>query len=120
NEDAAGILASAPASVSAIPEAISQYANGKMAPAQDQVAKARTPDREAAEPQTDLGGALAGLAVLGLASPLLELQDPFLGMIGLVILLVGIRIAWRLTASPAIDILVPFVATNPAAPAAAP
>ena len=73
-----------------------------------------------AKPQTNLGAALAGLAVLGLASPLLELQDPFHGMIGLVILLVGIRIAWRLTASPAIDILGPFVATNPAAPAAAP
>jgi len=117
---AAVILTYAAVSMSAIPIAISQYANGKMAPPQAQVAKPRTPDPQPAKPQTNLGAALAGLAVLGLASPLLELQDPFHGMIGLVILLVGIRIAWRLTASPAIDILGPFVATNPAAPAAAP
>jgi hypothetical protein len=117
---AAVILTYAAVSMSAIPIAISQYANGKMAPPQAQLAKPRTPDPQPAKPQTNLGAALAGLAVLGLASPLLELQDPFRGMIGLVILLVGIRIAWRLTASPAIDILGPFVATNPAAPAAAP
>jgi predicted lipid-binding transport protein (Tim44 family) len=43
--------------------------------------------------------ALVQLAFVGLASPFLELaQDPFNGMIGLVILLVGIRIAWKLTA----------------------
>jgi hypothetical protein len=55
--------------------------------------------------------------VLGLASPFLELQDPFHGIIGLVILLVGIRIAWQLTASPKIEILGPFVSKNTAAPA---
>src|SRR5215472_6919319 len=44
-----------------------------------------------------LGTALLTLALLGLASPFLELQDPLHGVIGLVILFVGIRIAWRLT-----------------------
>ena len=97
-----------------IPIAISQYANGKMAPPQAQVAKPRTPDPQPAKPQTNLGAALAGLAVLGLASPLLELQDPFHGMIGLVILLVGIRIAWRLTAGVKLDILGPFDKNTPA------
>ena len=33
----------------------------------------------------------------GLASPFYDLADPFWGAIGLVILFVGIRIAWRLT-----------------------
>lgn len=43
---------------------------------------------------------LAKLIEWGLASPVLELQaDPFHGLIGLVILLVGVRIAWKLTAA---------------------
>ncbi len=52
-----------------------------------------------AEPKAkmSLGNALLTLALLGLASPFLELQDPFHGVIGLIILFVGIRIAWRLT-----------------------
>jgi hypothetical protein len=38
------------------------------------------------------------LALLGIASPFLDLQDPVHGLIGLVILFVGIRFAWRFTA----------------------
>jgi hypothetical protein len=41
------------------------------------------------------------LALRGLASPFLDLADVTHGLIGLVILFVGIRIAWRLTASVA-------------------
>jgi hypothetical protein len=47
-----------------------------------------------------MGRALAYLAFLGLASPFLELQDPVHGLIGLVILFVGMQIAWKLTAGP--------------------
>jgi hypothetical protein len=43
--------------------------------------------------------ALGSLVVLGLASPFLDLQQDFTqGAIGLVILFVGIRFAWQLTA----------------------
>jgi len=63
----------------------------------------------AQKPEVGLGAALVGLALVGLASPFLELQDPFHGLIGLVILFVGIRIAWQLTAGPKVDILGPFV-----------
>ena len=43
---------------------------------------------------------LSKLIEWGLASPVLELQaDTFHGLIGLVILLVGVRIAWKLTAA---------------------
>jgi predicted lipid-binding transport protein (Tim44 family) len=60
-------------------------------------------------------GVAVGLAVLiGLASPFLELQDPFHGIIGLIILFVGIRIAWRLTAGVKLDILGPFDKNAPA------
>jgi hypothetical protein len=41
------------------------------------------------------------LLLLGLASPFLELQDPIYGIIGLVILIVGIRFAWKFTAGSA-------------------
>jgi hypothetical protein len=41
---------------------------------------------------------LPRLLLLGLASPFLELQDPAHGIIGLIILMVGIRIAWQITA----------------------
>jgi hypothetical protein len=50
------------------------------------------------------------LLFYGLASPFLELQNPINGALGIVILLVGIRIAWRLTGAPQIDILGPFEA----------
>jgi predicted lipid-binding transport protein (Tim44 family) len=52
--------------------------------------------------------ALGYLALLGLASPFLELQDPVHGFIGLVILLVGIRIAWQITAAKMPEISGPF------------
>jgi hypothetical protein len=42
------------------------------------------------------------LALLGLASPFLDFSDPTHGIIGLVILFVGMRIAWRMTAVPPI------------------
>ena len=44
------------------------------------------------------GKAIGVLALLGIASPILELRDPVHGIIGLVILFVGIRFAWRFTA----------------------
>lgn len=130
------ILTYAAVSMSAIPIGISQYAKEKknQPPAQvqkppaaqesvDPAAGPGTSPAPAEQPpkgKMGLGAALAGLALLGLASPFLELQDPFHGIIGLVILVVGIRIAWRLTASPKIDIIGPFASQNPPAPAATP
>jgi len=56
-----------------------------------------------------IGLALAQLALLGLASPFLELfGDPLGGLIGLVILSVGMRFAWRFTAGKPIEIFGPF------------
>jgi hypothetical protein len=39
------------------------------------------------------------LVLWGIASPFLELQYGVFGIIGLVILFVGLRIAWRVTAA---------------------
>jgi hypothetical protein len=62
-----------------------------------------------------LGGALARLAWLGVASPVLELRDPVQGLIGLVILFVGIRFAWRLTAGQTLQVSGPFTAASSSA-----
>lgn len=130
------ILTYAAVSMSAIPIGISQYAKEKKNQPQTQVQKAPAA-QESVNPSTEpgtspapaerppkakvrLGAALAGLALLGLASPFLELQDPVHGIIGLVILLVGIRIAWQLTASPKIDIIGPFASQSPPTPTATP
>ena len=131
------ILTYAAVSISAIPIGISQYAKEKKEHPQTQVQKAPpaaqesvspstqpgatpAPAAQPAKPKMGLGAALGGLALLGLASPFLELQDPVHGIIGFVILLVGIRIAWQLTATPKIDIIGPFVSQNHSAPAATP
>lgn len=53
--------------------------------------------------------AVGTLLALGLASPFLELaSNPLGGLIGLVILFVGMRFAWRFTAARAPDISGPF------------
>jgi hypothetical protein len=58
-----------------------------------------------AKPGVNIGKAFVTLAVLGLASPFMELADPLHGAIGLFILFIGIRIAWQITGQkiPAID-----------------
>jgi hypothetical protein len=61
--------------------------------------------------KTSIGAAFGMLALLGLTSPFMELQDPVHGVIGLVILFVGIRIAWKLTEGAKIEILGPFTHT---------
>lgn len=139
---AAVVLTYAAVSVSAIPIGISEYIKDKKAkaptrqasappasspsaaapaaPAQSAGVISGDPSRSATPGhKSGLGAALLGLAFLGLASPFLELQDPVHGIIGLVILWVGISIAWRLTAGPKVDILGPFTAgaTSPPPPA---
>jgi hypothetical protein len=68
---------------------------------------AATPAQEA-KPRMNPFKALGLLTLLGLASPFLELQDPFHGAIGLVILFVGMRFAWQQTGARKIDVVGPF------------
>jgi hypothetical protein len=58
--------------------------------------------------QMSFGAGFAYLALLGLASPFLELAEPVSGLIGLVILFVGLKIAWRMTAGAKIEIRGPY------------
>jgi len=79
-----------------------------------------TPDNPSAsdgKPKMNFFAALGALALLGLASPFLELQNPIGGAIGLVILFVGIRFAWQQTGAPKLDIVGPFQSRAPTIPA---
>jgi hypothetical protein len=67
-----------------------------------------------AKPKMNFFMAIGVLALIGLASPFLALQDPFHGAIGLIILFVGIRFAWQQTGAPKIDIVGPFQSRAPA------
>jgi predicted lipid-binding transport protein (Tim44 family) len=67
-----------------------------------------------AKPRMSFGAAIGALLVAGLASPFLELADEPGGIIGLIILLVGMNIAWKMTAAPKLEILGPFKASAPA------
>ena len=78
-----------------------------------------SPPASPGNPQMNLAKAFGLLVLLGLASPFLELVNPLSGAIGLVILFVGMNIAWRLTAGPKIDILGPFTAGTSSLPPAA-
>ncbi len=52
------------------------------------------------------------ILVFGISSPFTQLSNPVNGILGLVILFVGIRIAWRLTAGPKLEIQGPFRASS--------
>jgi hypothetical protein len=126
-------------SMAAIPLGISQYAKEKnqrqhglvrsssptvTSPHQESVssdssqttAEPDNPPPAPQKPKSGLGAALFGLLLLGLTSPFLELSNPMSGLIGLVILFVGLRIAWKLTAGKAVEILGPFGESVPPPP----
>jgi len=64
-----------------------------------------------------LTSATGALLFAGLASPFLELAEGVSDLIGLVIIFVGIRIAWKMTGAPRLDILGPFQGNAPPSPA---
>jgi hypothetical protein len=97
-------------SLSAVPIAISVHMKQKSTHQAAQASDSAT----ASEPKMNLIRAAGVLTLIGVASPFLELSDPMHGVIGLVILFVGIRIAWRMTAAKPVNIVGPI---NEAAPA---
>ena len=129
---AAVALTYAAVSLSAIPVGI-YYLLKERNPAQTSHAPgsssaSRTTESAAASSQDDppasgkrsapsIASSAGALLFAGLASPFLELTDGVSGLIGLVIIFVGIRIAWKMTSAPRLDILGPFQANAPPAPA---
>lgn len=118
------VLTYAAVSMSAIPFMMSQISKdaknkganpAQVEPANPSVETTVTPPGTPEEPPSQVtplgfGTAIAVLALIGLASPFLELASPISGLIGLVILFVGVRIAWSMTAGNKIEILGPFKA----------
>jgi len=95
---AAVLLTYLAVSLSAVPIAIHQIRQHRQAQAQS---SATAPQ---AREHMSVARAVGMLALLGIASPLLDLQDPIHGIIGLVILFVGLRFAWRFTAGRTIEV----------------
>jgi hypothetical protein len=88
---AAALLTYIAVSMSAVPIAIHQMrAHRPQIQSNAMAAPASAP--------INISKAIGVLALLGIASPFLDLQSPVHGLIGLVILFVGIRFAWRFTA----------------------
>ena len=127
---AAAVLTYAAVSFSAIPIGIYEYSKAAKprasqaevvtpapeSPSSDSRSSAsESPEAKAVEKDSTssrgLGKLFLTLLFYGFASPFLELQNPINGLLGLVILLVGIRFAWSQTAAPQVDILGPFAAS---------
>jgi hypothetical protein len=109
---AAVLLTYAAVSLSAVPIAILQHMKQSHVQEQSQ-GSAESAD---ARPVASYASVAGQLAMLGLASPFLDLSDPVHGAIGLIILFVGLRIAWRLTASSPLNIVGPLTEAGPVAP----
>jgi len=137
---AAALLTYAAVSLAAIPVLISQIhkektehqqVEMKQQPAPDQqsasqqdqptaqqpATQAQPPQQakqEPAKPKMGVGAIIGALLLWGMASPFLELQDLIPGLIGLLILSVGIRIAWKITAGTPVQIDGPYDSPAPA------
>jgi hypothetical protein len=110
---AAAVLTYAAVSMSAVPIAISLWAKSERSaktevsdsasrtagPAAIPVDERRQPAAEARS--MSLASAAGGLLAIGLASPFLQLGAGMSGLIGLFILFIGVRIAWRMTGTRA-------------------
>jgi hypothetical protein len=102
-------------SMSAVPIAIYQMRQQHQAQAQTQ---AQSSDTAAPRQHMSVAKVIGVLALVGIASPFLDLQNPTHGIIGLVILFVGIRFAWRFTAGRTVSVSGPY-SPSPAAPSPA-
>ena len=102
----AALLTYLAVSMAAVPIAIHQMKEHR---AQLQSSEAAAPPRA----HMSAPRAIGVLVLVGVASPLLALQDPLHGLIGLIILFVGIRFAWRFTAGH------PLAVSGPYTPSAA-
>jgi hypothetical protein len=100
---AAVLLTYIAVSLAAVPIALSQHAKQRSAQSQSQVSETAN-----SAPKMSVSKAVATLALIGLLSPFLGLSNPMQGVIGLIILFVGIRIAWRMTAARQVSIRGPI------------
>jgi hypothetical protein len=65
-------------------------------------------DGNASNPSIQWRPIAGQLLIMGLASPFLNFREPFQGVLGLFILFIGLRVAWRMTANTPLDVEGPF------------
>jgi predicted lipid-binding transport protein (Tim44 family) len=88
--------------MAAIPIGIHYYLKERRSHPPAQVLQQAPSNRSVNQPvsqpkqQMSVGAALFQLALLGLASPIFNMFEGISGLIGLIILMVGIRIAWKI------------------------
>lgn len=97
-------------SLAAVPIALTQHMKHSRVPQHAQASDSATVQA----PKMGFAEAVGLLALVGLASPFLALADPAHGIIGLIILFVGIRIAWKITAGRQLNISGPITDPVPA------
>lgn len=126
---AAVVLTYAAVSMAAIPVDIAQASKARRAVPAEQSQSMRSSGEQSsgnvtpepgqepsgAKRHANIGTEWVTLALVGLASPFLALQDPFHGLIGLVILFVGMQFAWKMTRGMSLQILGPFKLSPPPA-----
>jgi hypothetical protein len=118
---AAVVLTYAAISVAAVPIGISFAIKQKQEAKQHQAAQDQSANQDQPQPAPrprsalasapNLGVFLLRLLFLGLASPFLELRDPVHGAIGLLILFIGLRIAFQLTRAKPLEVDGPYSVT---------
>jgi hypothetical protein len=96
---AAVLLTYIAVSLAAIPIAVSQHMKQRSAQHTQVSGSAAV-----GAPKMGPAKAVGVLALIGLASPFLALSNPVQGIIGLIILLVGLQIAWKITAARPITV----------------
>lgn len=108
---AAVLLTYIAVSLAAVPIAISQHMKQRSMQQHAQAGAAAV-----SAPTMSPAKAAGMLVIVGLASPFLGLSNPAHGIIGLIILFVGIRIAWQITAGKPVNILGPISDAVPPTP----
>ena len=88
-----------------------QQASGMGSDASDTTDSAGNSPQPAPRERPNPAKLLVQLLSIGLASPFLELRDPVHGLIGLVILFVGLRIAYSMTGARPLEVDGPYPAT---------
>jgi hypothetical protein len=115
---AAALLTYAAVSMSAVPISLWQFAHEEVVasaaveePVTAQPEEVSFESVESTEPGSASGGLFGAfffLSMVGLMSPFLGLAQPLSGLIGLIILFVGIRIAWTMTAGNGVEVTGPY------------
>jgi hypothetical protein len=101
---AAVLLTYMAVSLAAVPMALSQQMKHRSGQQHSQAGDSAANS----SPKMSPARAVGVLTLIGLASPFLALSNPVQGIIGLIILFVGIQIAWKITAARPLTILGPI------------